>query len=134
MTKPATIDFEEMDVWNDAQDLAVDVYTDFVRVKDFSFCDQIKRAVVSISNNVAEGSERGTNPEFARFLDISKGSTGEVRSMYRLAERLKFVPETTATQRCGQCKQISRQLTGFAKFLRNSSRPRNPQSEIGNRK
>ena len=45
--------FEEMEVWRDAQDLAVQVYKDFSKVKDYSFCDQIKRAVVSISNNVA---------------------------------------------------------------------------------
>jgi four helix bundle protein len=75
----------------DAQDLAVDVYEDFALVRDFSFCDQIKRAAVSISNNVAEGSERTTPTEFSRFLDIAKGSSGEVRSMYRLAVRLKFV-------------------------------------------
>jgi four helix bundle protein len=45
-------DFEEMEVWQDAQDLAVDVYEDFASVRDFSFCDQIKRAAVSISNNI----------------------------------------------------------------------------------
>ena len=49
------LDFEEMEVWQNAQDLAVDVYTDFAGCRDFSFVDQIKRAVVSISNNVAEG-------------------------------------------------------------------------------
>ena len=46
-------DFEEMEVWQDGQDLAVSVYTDFAKVKDFSFCDQIKRAAVSVSNNIA---------------------------------------------------------------------------------
>jgi len=45
--------FEEMEVWRDAQALAVRVYRDFSKVRDYSFCDQIKRAVVSISNNVA---------------------------------------------------------------------------------
>ena len=45
--------FEEMEVWRDAQELAVSVYRDFSKVKDYSFCDQIKRAAVSISNNVA---------------------------------------------------------------------------------
>lgn len=112
------LDFEEMEVWQNAQDLAVDVYTDFAGCRDFSFVDQIKRAVVSISNNVAEGSERSTSPDFARFLDIAKGSSGEVRSMYRLAERLKFIDTSMSVQRCGQCKSISRQLGGFAKHLR----------------
>jgi len=117
-----------MEVWQAAQDLAVDVYEDFAAVRDFSFCDQIKRAAVSISNNIAEGSERGTNLEFARLLDISKGSNGEVRSMYRLAERLRFVDESKLDQRRAQCKSISRQLSGFAKYLR--AHPKPPSSEI----
>jgi hypothetical protein len=49
---------------------------------------------------------------------IAKGSSGEVRSMYRLAERLKFVDTSISVQRCEQCKSISRQLGGFAKHLR----------------
>jgi four helix bundle protein len=113
------LDFEEMEVWQAAQDLAVNVYQDVAHVRDFSFCDQIKRAAVSVSNNIAEGSDRGTNTDFARFLDIAKGSSGEVRSMYRLAQRLKFVERDAADLRCGQCKSISRQLAGFAKYLRN---------------
>lgn len=44
-------DFEEMEVWQDARQLTVNVYTDFKSVKDFSFCDQIKRAAISVSNN-----------------------------------------------------------------------------------
>lgn len=112
------LDFEDMQVWQDAQDLAVAVYEDMRIVKDFSFVDQIKRAAVSISNNIAEGAERVTPSEFARFLDIAKGSDGEVRSMYRLACRLKFVNSDIAGSRCEACKSISRQLGGFAKHLR----------------
>ena len=84
--------------------------------------EQIKRAAVSISNNIAEGAERVTPSEFARFLDIAKGSVGEVRSMYRLACRLKFVSCDAARSRCEACKSISRQLGGFAKHLRAASR------------
>jgi four helix bundle protein len=110
--------FEEMEVWRAAQELAVSVYRDFCKVKDYSFCDQIKSAAVSISNNIAEGSERTTSTEFSRFLDIAKGSAGEVRSMYRLAVQLGFIDKATADQRCLQCASISKQLGGFAKFLR----------------
>ena len=111
-----------MQVWCDAQDLAVGVYEDMKSVRDFSFVDQIKRAAVSISNNIAEGAERVTSTEFARFLDIAKGSAGEVRSMYRLACRLKFVKPDVGATRCEVCKSISRQLGGFAKHLRTASR------------
>ena len=100
-------DFEKMEVWMDAHDLAVDVYEDFTAVRDFSFCDQIKRAVVSISNNIAEGSERTTSADFSRFLDIAKGSAGEVRSMYLLAVRLGFINLSTAESRCEKCRSIS---------------------------
>lgn len=116
------LDFEEMPVWQEAQDLAVDVFRDYSGNREYSFCDQIKRAAVSISNNIAEGSERTTNADFARFLDIAKGSTGEVRSMYRLAQRLGFVDEKTSDKRSAACKAISRQLRGFAKYLRKTKK------------
>jgi len=107
-----------MEVWKDAQDLAVEVYRDFSSIKDYSFCDQIKRAAVSISNNIAEGSDRATHADFARFLDIAKGSVGEVRSMYHLAYRLGFVTPEKEVERCEKCISISKQLGGFAKYLR----------------
>jgi hypothetical protein len=69
-----------------------------------------------------EGAERATNTEFARFLDIAKGSSGEVRSMYRLAQRLKLIESSVVDERCGQCKSISRQLGGFAKYLRQTKK------------
>ena len=118
MTDGKLLDFEEMEVWLNSQDLAVDVYEDFSTCRDFTFVDQIKRAAVFITGNIAEGAERSTKPNFARFLGISKGSTGEVRSMSRLAERLSFIEEKTSIQRYGQCESISRQLGGFAKQLR----------------
>jgi len=110
--------FEEMDVWREARELAVLVYKDFEKLEDYSFCDQIKRAAVSISNNIAEGSERTTAAEFSRFLDIAKGSAGEVRSMYLLAVSLAYIEQVKAAERCEKCTSISRQLGGFARFLR----------------
>jgi four helix bundle protein len=110
--------FEQMEVWEDAQALALSVYIDFSKLRDFSFSDQIKRAAVSISNNIAEGAERSTPADFARFLDIAKGSAGEMRSMYNLAARLDYCSEDVMCTRCEQCLSISRQLGGFAKHLR----------------
>jgi len=112
-------DFTDMKVWQDAHKLAISVYEDFKTNRDYSFCDQIKRATVSISNNIAEGAERSTPKEFARFLDIAKGSVGEVRSMYFLAKSLKFVTEEIAHERTRRCIEISKQLAGFAIYLRN---------------
>jgi len=70
-------------------------------------------------NNIAEGFERRTDPEFARFLDIAKGSCGEVRSMYYTAEDLGYIDSTTADTRRSGAKQISAGIATLTKHLRN---------------
>jgi four helix bundle protein len=83
--------FEELWVWQQARELVQEIYEDFrsgIGSKDFGFRDQIQRAGVSVMNNIAEGLERSTDVEFARFLDVARGSCGEVRSMYYAAEDL----------------------------------------------
>lgn len=119
MSKVNLKDFEDMKVWQNARDLTVTIYSDFAQIRDFSFCDQIKRAGVSISNNIAEGFERRSSADFSRFLDIAKGSTGEVRSMYLLGERLNLIDKSGLADRLEACLEISKQLAGFAKYLRN---------------
>ncbi|WP_273568231.1 four helix bundle protein [Maribacter halichondriae] len=83
--------FEELLVWQKSQDFAVSIYKDFSTLKDYSFKDQITRASVSISNNIAEGFDRRTNPDFIRFLYIAISSNSEVRSMLYLSERLGYL-------------------------------------------
>ncbi len=71
-----------MPVWNSAIELAVQVYdlTERLQFKRrHSLRDQLERAAVSVSNNIAEGFERGTNNELLSFLYIARGSAGEVR-------------------------------------------------------
>ena len=65
--------FEDLIVWQQSQDYSVLIYNSFTN-KYFSFNDQIKRASISISNNIAEGFDRRTNPDFKRFLYISLAS------------------------------------------------------------
>jgi len=82
--------FEELPVWNAAIEFALGLFeftskADFRGVGDLK--NQIERAAVSISNNIAEGFERGTNNDLIYFLYISKGSAGECRSMLRICER-----------------------------------------------
>ena len=84
--------FEELPVWQDAIELAVRIY-DLTSREVFrgfyTLKDQLERAGVSVSNNIAEGFERGTTQETLTFLYISRGSSGEVRSLSYLLERLK---------------------------------------------
>ena len=82
--------FEELPVWQAATEFALKVF-EFTNKGDFrGFGDvknQLERASVSISNNIAEGFERGTTVELIHFLYISKGSSGECRSMLRMCEK-----------------------------------------------
>lgn len=66
--------FEDLLVWQKSQDFAISIYESFFDLKDYSFKDQIFRASVSISNNIAEGFERRTNVDFVRFLYIATSS------------------------------------------------------------
>jgi len=79
--------FEDLEAWQIARELANQIYKITKQesvCRDFGFVDQIRRAAISIMNNIAEGFERGSNKEFVRFLFIARGSAGEVRSLLYL--------------------------------------------------
>jgi four helix bundle protein len=87
-----------------------------------SFRDQLERAVVSVSNNIAEGFERGTTNELLAFIYIARGSAGEVRSMLTLLLRRKWAADLkveTSNLR-SVAENCSRQLRGWADSLQNS--------------
>ena len=117
--------FEDLPVWNNAIELAVAVYslTDRIQFRRrHSLRDQIERAAVSVSNNIAEGFERGTNNELLSFLCSARGSAGEVRSMLCLIERLPALSELAGELRKVKTKaeSCSRQLKAWAMSLQNS--------------
>lgn len=90
--------FEEIESWKLARNLATQIYPHFRDNRDFSFRDQITRATISISNNIAEWFERQSNTEFRKFLYIAKWSTSEVRSMLYIAKNLGYCDDTTFTE------------------------------------
>jgi len=117
--------FEDLPVWKSGIDLAVQIYS-LTSTQQFlgqrSIRDQLERASVSISNNIAEGFERGTTQELLTFLYIARGSSGEVRSMLCLLEQLRTFTELKAQVRAlnAQAADISRQLGAWAAALQNS--------------
>jgi four helix bundle protein len=117
--------FEDLPVWNAAIDLAVRVL-DFSEMDAFAgkhgLKDQLTRAAVSISNNIAEGFESGTTQQLLSFLYVARGSAGETRSMLCLLERLPgFAPYKVEIGRMKTAAEgVSRQLTGWANSLQNS--------------
>ncbi len=117
--------FEDLWIWQQARALVGEIYRDFgvdsLARRDFGFRDQIQRAGISVMNNIAEGFERNTNADFARLLDIARGSAGEVRSMYFAAEDLGYVPGEIADSRRQRGRKISAGIASLSKHLRASS-------------
>ena len=85
--------------------------------KDYGFRDQIQRASVSIMSNIAEGFERGSNKEFIQFLFIAKASAGEVRSLSYVALDLDYIDNRTFNILEENTTSISKQISGFIKYL-----------------
>ncbi len=119
--------FEDLPVWQVAAEL-------YERVDDFltaapprlsrSFRDQLERAALSVSNNIAEGFERGTTNELLAFIYIARGSAGEVRSMLILLDRRPWLPADLKSQISKLrylAESCSRQLRGWADALQNST-------------
>lgn len=117
----AVLKFEDLLVWQKSQDLAVVIYMSFQENKDFSFRDQIKRAAVSISNNIAEGFDRNSNADFSRFLYFALSSTSEVRSILYLSVRLKFLDEKLSNELIDRTNEISKMLHGLIKSIKTNS-------------
>ena len=109
--------FEDIIVWQKAQELALIVYNLFDKHKDFGFINQIQRATVSVSNNIAEGFERKSNNEFKYFLYVAKGSNGEVRNMIYLAKNLSYITEQDFQKLFALTIEISKMLSGLIKTL-----------------
>ena len=115
--------FEDILAWQKARELTKEVY---VRAKtgefakDFGLRDQIQRALVSIMGNVAEGFDRGGDREFTRFLSISKGSCGEVKShLYVALDQQYIVPEQFNRLYNG-ADEVGRLLAGFMAYMKQS--------------
>jgi four helix bundle protein len=117
--------FEDLPVWQEAVELARSMY-EFTALEPFrthpGLRDQLERAALSISNNIAEGFERGTTNELLAFLYIARGSAGEVRSMMRVLERWKLFSQCRSqiSDFIVQCERISKQLYGWIESLKNS--------------
>jgi four helix bundle protein len=85
------VKFEDIIAWQKSQNFAVEIYDVFSELRDWDFRNQICRASVSISNNIAEGFDRSSNADFIRFLYFSLASASEVKSMLYLSLRLKYI-------------------------------------------
>ena len=114
-----TNDYRDLVVWQQSMTLCQEVYAlirQFPQEERYALCDQLRRAVVSIPSNIAEGNGRDSKTEYARFLSIARGSLFEVQTQLELAERFKYIviPEETKTS----ITRISKMLFSMMRKLR----------------
>jgi four helix bundle protein len=109
--------FEDIIAWQKSQNLAVEIYSQFKESRDFGFRDQICRAAISISNNIAEGFDRKTDADFSRFLYIAFSSCSEVKSMVYLSERLGYINDKVRDELIIKSSEVQKLISGFIKSL-----------------
>ncbi|RDC64904.1 four helix bundle protein [Adhaeribacter pallidiroseus] len=114
--------FEDLKIYQQAISIAIDIYKMFAEgnVKiDYGTRDQMQRAAMSISNNIAEGFEYDNNADFIRFLKYAKGSAGELRNQLYVLKELKMIDDAYYQNKYDELIQLSRQLAAFSKYLKN---------------
>ena len=112
--------FEKLDVWQKAIDFADLVYDHtrhFPADERFGLTNQMRRAAVSISSNIAEGTSRISQADFARFIEIATGSVFEVVSHCFIGRRQGFVSEENFRVLYSAADEIGRMLSGLRKSL-----------------
>jgi four helix bundle protein len=112
--------FEEIEAWLVARQLVMLIYQvssqgDWSR--DFGLRDQIGRAAISTMSNIAEGFERSSSKEFARFLTIAKASSGEVRSQLYVAIDLGYLEPNEGNELIKRTECVSKRIAAFIKYL-----------------
>ena len=119
--------FEDFDCWQLANALKLEIYKLLERphVKvDRTFCDQIRRAVASAPANIAEGFGRRSDTEFARFLDIARGSLNECRNHITDAKDRTFIDQTERSALDSLASRAVGAVAGLQRYLRRRKRKR----------
>lgn len=128
----ATTTFEDLEVWKRGCQLAVDVCVGTHEMKNFGLKDQMQRSAISIPSNIAEGAERDSEGDFIRFLRISKGSCGELRTQLYIHERVQKALGQSALENSRSMIQETRQISAMLQGLIRSIESRRSRSSPEN--
>jgi four helix bundle protein len=109
--------FEELEVWKRSSRLAVSILELIEPIKLYALRDQMARSCISVPSNIAEGAERDSNREFRRYLAISKGSVGELRTQLYIGLRAGVFDTEKATPLIHEAKEIGSMLEGLRRRL-----------------
>ena len=113
--------FRNYKVWQDAVEYSTKIYQQTDKMPRFErkgLCDQLQRAVVSISSNIAEGSAKPTDTDFARFLDTSLGSAYEVETQLLIANKIDYIDNENYNELNKEIIDIQKQLVGLIRSIR----------------
>lgn len=116
--------FREYKVWQDSVTYATNIYKITDQMPWFEkkgICDQLRRAAVSISSNIAEGCAKPTDVDFARFLDQSLGSAYEVETQLIISFNVGYITAEQNKELIRELNLIQKQLTALIRSLRHSS-------------
>ena len=114
--------FKELKVWQKAIELTVEIYkitSSFPSEEKFGLVSQLRRASVSTSSNIAEGSGRNSNKEFVHFLSISIGSAYETETQLIISRRLNYMEDIKFEELITKITEIQRMLNAFSENLKN---------------
>lgn len=119
-------DFREYKVWQDAVAFATLVYDVTSKLPWFEkkgLCDQLQRAVVSISSNIAEGAGRPTDADFAHFLDQALGSANEVETQLIISRNVGYLTPEQESTLIAENQRIQKQLLALIRNIRKTKQP-----------
>lgn len=117
------IQFEELEIWKEARSMNRVIWklTSRARLVRYPFMqDQLRRASLSVMNNISEGFERDGNAEFVQFLSIAKGSVGELRNMFYVLLNLELITEFEFEELSNQNRLLGNKIRKLMKYLRAS--------------
>jgi four helix bundle protein len=112
--------YEDLRIWREGVDLAVKIYhltNEGIFSRDFGLRDQLRRAIISVSSNIVEGYERGSQKEFIRFLYIAKASACEARSQLYIAERLSYITKEQGEVLAMELRRLTNSIGCFISYL-----------------
>jgi four helix bundle protein len=117
--------FEDIEAWKESRKLASIIYKltgKKLFSRDFGLRDQIQRAAVSCTSNIAEGFDSGTNQQFVQFLLYSRRSSSEVQSILYIAFDRGYLSEQEFKDAYQQAKIVGKLINGFVTYLKNAKR------------
>lgn len=112
--------FKNLEIWKRAVKLATEIYritTDFPDEEKYGLTSQLRRCVVSISSNIAEGAGRNTNKDFKRFLSISYGSSYELETQLIISKNLNLISDDESKELCNEVDELQKMIYTFTKKL-----------------